>query len=192
MDENTLTGAAPAGTETPADPASEVFSALAKRYNTAPDAYGDMLEFLKLDETRLPKAVTALGLKPASVRMLELLRTENSLRSRREKAAAQAKRWQEEAAGMSADLRTLTKDERFTRLLRAGFSVSDACRMTEDRSGAEARKLLDRIASRALRPAEQAARSIRAGIPPAGAATLTRTERERIEQRALRGEKVRI
>lgn len=165
------------------DPAREVLGRIARRYRIAPDAYGDMLAFLELDECSLPAPLLALGLKPDGIRLFRLMETGSALRARREAAQNTARGWQTEAEACGIDLNAAVKDPDFVRLLKAGFGVKDAFRRA--RAGQPSG-----IGAAAQRPPEPGA--VTASRCGAFSGGQSRAEREAIERRALRGEKVRI
>ena len=100
----------------------------------------------------------------------------------------------------SFDLKTEMKNHLFKNLLRAGVDMKDAYAfvhrketMAETLKIASARmreSALEEMRARMLRPTENGAGGYGAGMAPTGVNGLTKAQREEIEKRAARGEKV--
>lgn len=162
------------------------------------------------DEGKLAELIRAEGEQPAREAALtdenEKLRAENKALAREQRARTTLNKWRADAeearrAYPAFDIKRELDDPRFASLLRAGVDVKTAYEAAHSRElMAEAMRLtaekvreqtVNDIRARGLRPIENGAGGRGASpVAPARVEDMTRAQREAIEKRCARGEKV--
>lgn len=191
-----------------------ILDILADKYGGNPEDVKSLLEAIQRDNSFYEEAATAQGLTVDQFKKMKELERENeSLRRTREQVEAQKNadkiysQWMQESETVKQiyptfDFRTETQNEEFNSLLKHGIDVKTAYEVIhkdEIIGGAmqyavqQARqKTVNDIQARGTRAKENGSSSQASAVVKTDVNSLTKADREEIERRVLRGEKIRF